>query len=231
MLYPKAKKVVAVSQGVENKLKKLFSLENTKTIYNYFDLKKIESHLQEPLQNSDESLFTNKLFTFINIGRLTRQKGQNVLIRAFAKASLPNSQLLIVGEGEDRNTLEKLCEELGMSHSIHMIGTRENVFPLLQASDCFVLTSRWEGFGLVLVEALAAGLPVISTDCESGPQEILVSKSESLGELLRVDDTDELSSLLQKQVSRTPKPDKLKNRARDFSKESIVPTWLEILES
>jgi len=228
-LYPKAHKVVTVSKGTEKRIKKLFSLTNTQTIYNYFDLKEIKVKLNEPLLEKDSLLFENNLSTFINVGRLTEQKGQDTLIQSFAQANMPDAHLIIIGEGKQRKKLESLCIELGVEKKVHLIGTRKNIFPLLAASDCFVLSSRWEGFGLVLVEALAVGMPIISTNCLSGPAEILKTKDGFFGELTAVDDYQELAQAMTDLRIENYTPEQQNARASDFSKEHVLPVWLELL--
>ena len=175
ILYKYASCNVAVSKGIEKKLKEKYSLINTKTIYNPFDFENIKKLAEENIEDKDRNLFVNNKITFINIGRLHKQKGQKYLIEAFANYydKNPKSQLVILGEGELRNQLQNQIDKLGMNKHIHLLGNRSNVFPYLKKSDCFVLSSLWEGFGLVLVEAMSVGLPIISTNCKSGPSEIL----------------------------------------------------------
>ncbi len=230
-LYPRAKKIIAVSQGVETKLQELFSLTNTKTIYNYFDLETIDNKLQEPLSEKDAELFPDGIHTVITIGRLVEQKGQDILIRSFAHANLKNTQLIIIGEGGKREELILLSKTLGIEKKVHLIGTRENVFPLLKASDCFVLSSRWEGFGLVLVEALAAGLPIVSTDCLSGPREILHDRDDVYGALAPVDDHKKFAQEIKKVMYQPTDAPHQTSRVKIFSKKEVLPEWISLLKS
>jgi glycosyltransferase involved in cell wall biosynthesis len=110
----------------------------------------------------------------ITVGRLTLAKGQWHLIRAFA-ASIPEvqSQLVILGAGEMESTLRRLVKQLGIEQHVFFLGWQSNPFKYLSRADLFVLTSLTEAFGLVLLEAMTCGLPVISADCPSGPREIL----------------------------------------------------------
>ncbi len=114
-------------------------------------------------------------FNFINLGRFDRQKGQWFLIRSFRQVvdQYQNARLFILGEGDLRNELEELIRELELSENVFLLGDQENVFPFLKHSDCFVFSSLWEGLPLSLIEALSVNLPVISTDCKTGPREIL----------------------------------------------------------
>ncbi|MFA0832545.1 MAG: glycosyltransferase [Methanobacterium formicicum] len=114
-------------------------------------------------------------FNFINMGRLDRQKGQWFLIRSFRQVvdQYTNAQLFILGEGDLREKMEDLILELDLSENVFLLGDQENVFPFLANSDCFVFSSLWEGLPLSLIESLSVNLPVISTDCKTGPREIL----------------------------------------------------------
>ena len=108
-------------------------------------------------------------------GRLTLQKDYATLIRAYARARGQGvaEDLVIIGEGDERPALQQLIDALGLSAHVHLIGHRPNPFPYMRGARFFVLSSVWEGFGLVLLEAMALGLPCVSTDCPSGPGEIL----------------------------------------------------------
>nr|WP_319374845.1 glycosyltransferase [uncultured Methanobacterium sp.] len=198
--YPKADKVVCVSKEVERILNNDYGIENTLTIYNMVDIQKNNRLAMEQLPHKYSALFErnnpvkgdtgHKIqvrhsghenqegknhFNFINIGRLDRQKGQWVLIRSFRRVAdrYPNARLFILGEGDLRKELENLTRELDLCGNVFLLGDQENVFPFLKQSDCFVFSSLWEGLPLSLIEALSVNLPVISTDCKTGPREIL----------------------------------------------------------
>ena len=98
-----------------------------------------------------------------------------VLIRAFKKVveKYPNSKLIILGKGELKKDLENLIKKLKLENNVYLLGFHKNPFKFLKNSHCFVFSSLWESFGQVLVEALTFNLPIISTDCETGPREIL----------------------------------------------------------
>lgn len=131
------------------------------------------------------------------IARLTPQKNHSGLLEAFAtvQAKLPDAHLLIVGHdpGGLRTRLEALVDQLGLSQSVHFLGYRDDREAILEAIDCFVLPSRWEGFGLVLLEAMAVGRPVVATQVGAIP-EIVVD--ESTGLLVEVKDCPALSDAL-----------------------------------
>lgn len=145
----------------------------------------------------------------IAVGRLVRLKGFDVLIEAFSQcvASRPEWRLVILGEGPERGALEKLLRERNLADRVELPGRVQDVFPILSKTAFFVLSSRYEGFPNALIEAMACGLPVIATDCPSGPAEIITNgvdgvlvpiedvhaMAEAMGRLM---DSDELRAQL-----------------------------------
>jgi glycosyltransferase involved in cell wall biosynthesis len=128
----------------------------------------------------------------VTCGRLTRQKDQATLLSAFAELrSEAPPELWILGEGEERAELQRLARELGVSSRVTFLGFKSNPYPFMAAADVFVLSSRWEGFANVVVEALACGTPVVSTDCPYGPAEILADGE--FGRLVPVGDAPGLA--------------------------------------
>jgi len=178
-LYPKADKVVALSKGVEQILRKDFSLENTTYIHNIQNLERFAKLADEEIRKEHIEIFDDN-FIFITIGSLRKAKGQWYLLRCFKKVVEynSNSKLVILGDGPLKDKLTDFAEKLEIDDKVFFLGNVENVFPYLRKSDCFVFTSLWEGFGNVLTEALSQDLPVISTDCISGPREILCPELE-----------------------------------------------------
>ena len=182
--YPRADKTVCVSLEIERILNVKYGVKNTQTIYNMMNIQENIDSSQKMIQEKFNKLFENKAnFNFINLGRLARQKGQWFLIRSFKEVvnQHPQANLFILGEGVLREELEELIAELELENNVHLLGEQENIFPFLKESDCFVMSSLWEGLPLVLIEALSVNLSIISTDCKTGPREILCSKLE-LGE-------------------------------------------------
>ncbi len=181
--YPRADKTVCVSREIERILNEKYGVQNTLTIYNMMDIEENLKLAREKLPDKYQELFIGnkeESFNFINMGRLTRQKGQWYLIRSFRRVvdQHPHVKLFILGEGILRKELEDLINKLELNENIYLLGEQENIFPFLQKSDCFVLSSLWEGLPLVLIEALSLDLPVISSDCKTGPREILCSKAD-----------------------------------------------------
>lgn len=175
--YNRADKTVCVSKEIEKLLISHFKVNNTLTIYNMVDVEEINRLSNET--SEIDNLFSKALdennFIFINIGSLIRQKGQWFLIRSFYRVvdKHHDAKLFILGEGPLREELQSLVNELGLRNHVFLLGNKTNVFPYLKKSHCFVFTSLWEGLPMTLIEALSLNLPIISTDCITGPREAL----------------------------------------------------------
>jgi len=198
-LYAQADQIVGVSQGVSRDLVSVFpSLAAvTTTIYNC--LLTPRPRLQELAQEEvDHPWFAAKdRPLLLNVGELFPRKGQDTLIRAFALArqTVP-ARLVIVGTliEPTHGALQRLAEELGVSADIAFLGYQANPFKYMRRADAFVLSSREEGFGLVLVEAMACGCPVVATNCPYGPDEIIVPEHSGL--LVPVDDAEAMAAAM-----------------------------------
>jgi len=172
--YPKADKVVCISEGIKRILERECGIKNTVTIYNMLDLDSCLKLSNENLPEKFEDIFDSD-FIFVTIGRLSVQKGQWFLIRSFKSVvnKHKNVKLCIIGEGELKQKLTKLVKKLDLEDKVFFLGNQKNIFPFLKKSDCFVLSSLVEGFPTILIETLAVDIPIISTDCKTGPKECL----------------------------------------------------------
>jgi glycosyltransferase involved in cell wall biosynthesis len=178
--------------------------------------------------------YKNQEFTIVSVGRLDYGKGFDLLIQAlFAiKDKLPkNWQTIIIGDGEYNGELQQLLNNLNLQNNIHLIGkkNKKDIVVLLQQSDLFVLPSRSETFGVVYIEAMACGLPIIATDC-GGPRDIV---TESNGLLIPNENVDALSHAILHMVKNINKYDR-KAIAEDcqarFSSEVIAKQLTQIFE-
>lgn len=167
-LYPRACLCLSNSYGNMMDLKNNFNVVKIEYIHNLFDIETIEELSKKDIE------FQKKRFTFVTVGRLDSGKNHNLIIEAVKDL---NADLWIIGDGELKEGLQKYINELNLNDKVYLLGKKENPFSFLSKADCFVFSSNYEGFPNVLVEALACGLPIISTDCQSGPREILAPTS------------------------------------------------------
>lgn len=227
--YPYTDAVVAVSQGVAEDLMALTKQpkEKVKVIYNPVVTPQLFAKAEETLNH--QWFQSNEPPVILSIGRLTEQKDFPNLLRAFSivRKKLP-ARLLILGEGEDRPKLASLIHELGLEGDAALPGFVENPYKYLKRAAVFVLSSRWEGLPTVLIEALACGTPVISTDCPSGPSEIL--EGGRWGRLVPVGDSEAMAQAIV-QVLETPREQlpNVRERARDFEQKYAIDAYLQVL--
>lgn len=170
-LLKKLDKIILISNEEYNTFINIYWFDKVKLelIYNSIDIKKIDL-----LKNEEVIDFNFNKFTFINIWRLTYQKWQDNLIKAFDRFNkkYPETQLIILWDWELKKEYTYLINNLN-NKNLYLLWNKDNVYKYLNKSDCFVLSSRFEGFWLVLIEAMSCNLPIISTKCPSGPIEIL----------------------------------------------------------
>jgi glycosyltransferase involved in cell wall biosynthesis len=225
--YPWADGIIAVSGGVADDLAPLIKIprERIRVIYNPIVtpglFEKSAVLLEHPWFKSGEPP------VLLAAGRLTVQKAFDVLIRAFAQVRKNHRvRLLILGEGEERTALEALIREYDLEQDINMPGFVPNPYPYMAHAAAFVLSSRWEGLPTVVVEAMALGAPIVSTDCPSGPREIL--KDGKYGQLVPVDDPFALAAAiatsLTAKVARPPQ-----ESWRSYELECVVDQYIDIL--
>ena len=216
------KKVVAVSKEIENILKNDFALKRVISIANPLIIDKDEK--------IGENLSSYSPF-ILAVGRLHKQKNFEMLIEAFAKSKASKvAKVLILGEGEQREKLEKLIEKRGVKNRVFLIGKVDNVNDFYKQAKLFVLCSRFEGFPNALAEALGFGLPCISTDCPTGPNEMI--KNEINGLLI----PNENERALKEAIDKLFFDEKLQNDFKKAAKRSIshleadkiAEKWLEI---
>lgn len=194
-LYPYATKIVCVSNGVADDLAEQLNINREKivTIYNPINFENINSKKDIPL---DHPWAREDIPIVLGAGRLVDVKNFPLLINAFlrVRAKMP-CRLVIVGEGEKRQDLEKIIVSSPFADDILLYGFTDNPYQWMKLAEVFVLSSNTEGLPTVLIEALACGAKVISTDCPSGPREIL--DNGNYGILVEVGNVDQLASSLE----------------------------------
>lgn len=164
----------------------------------------------------------------LTVGIMKAQKNHELLIRAFDELLKErDARLLILGSGEMAEATSALVRARGLSDKVIMPGLMPDVFPFYRSADLFVLSSNYEGFGNVIVEALSCGLPVVSTDCKSGPSEIL--DGGRYGRLVPVGDAASLTRAMLDSLNATTDRQALIGRARDFAPERIGDRYLRLL--
>ncbi|HUL00605.1 MAG TPA: glycosyltransferase [Nitrospirota bacterium] len=259
LLYNRANKIVAVSRGIEQSLLSDFGIapHKIRVIYNPIMTDNIETRMKQTL--SQEMLQIYSCPVIATMGRLTVQKGQWHLIRSFKKVlqSVPNAKLVVLGEGELKDNLTSLVNKMGLAHAVYFLGFDSNPFKFIARARMFVLPSLWEGFPNALIEAMACGVPVISTDCNTGPREILAPDTDyhvragdieyaQYGILVPVLDGEMRSEVeplsreedklafcmikvLQDENLAKRYAFQVQVRARDFSSDSIMAKWDQVI--
>lgn len=231
-LFNKSDLIISNSIGVDEDLKSIMNIStNTKVIHNPVDIKYI---------NNKKDICEDIIFNFkddkiyiISIGRLISLKRNSDLIKAFFELQKNdvNLELIFLGDGILKNDLINECNNLNIKEKVHFLGNVKNPFYYLNKSDIFVMNSEIEGFPNVLVEAMACGLPVISSDCKSGPREIL--EDEKYGLLYKVGDIEELISKMKTYLYQDINLEDIKKnnlkRINDFNIEKIMNEFKSIL--
>lgn len=227
VIYRKSDQIVAISKGVASsvsfigrgKFGEIPVINNPVITDNFYE--KLKSEPSHP--------WFGKNPVFLAAGRLTAQKDYPTLISAFSEVNKarPDSRLIILGDGEDRMSVEKQIDEQSLKESVFLAGFVENPYCWMKRANVFVLSSRWEGFANVVAESLACGVPVVSTDCPSGPNEIL--DGGKYGRLVPVGDVKALAYEMLKALETGYDADELMKRGRQFSVDNIAPAYLKLV--
>lgn len=226
-LYPSADAIVCVSQGVQREMEDLLKLppEKLTTIYNPLEIDRIASFRDAPTDH--EWLDQKTAPVIVAVGRLTEQKDYPTLLRAFALLRQDRTaKLIVVGEGEDRTRLETLASELAIAADVEFVGFKQNPFAWMAASDLYVLSSAWEGLPGALLQAMACGARIVSTDCRTGPDEIL--ENGRWGRLVPVGDPGAMAAAMNAALDDVSSPD-VRTRAEAFRPEYAIAAYAGIL--
>ncbi|MFC4988568.1 glycosyltransferase [Saliphagus infecundisoli] len=223
LAYPYADRTVAVSRGVREDLRRVVGVEAT-VIHNPVDVERIRRRAGEPM---DHDWFADPSLSVVtSAGRHVPQKGFDTLLRAFAALADDDARLVLLGEGEQRAALRRLADDLAVGERVAFPGFVDNPFKYMGRADAFVLSSWYEGFGNVLIEAMACGTPVVSTDCPSGPSEIL--ENGTYGPLVPVKDPDRMAGAIDEVLSDPPDSEALSMRADEFSIPVVTAAYEDV---
>lgn len=227
-MYARADLIVTVSEGVRTDVIREFGADPDQvlTVYNPLDIASIQQLSTE--EAGHPWLDDPQLPVFLAVGRLERAKGFDVLLDAFARtrADVP-SRLVILGEGSLRGELLERAASLGVAAHVDLPGFQQNPFAWMARCDAFVLSSRNEGLPNALIQAMACGARVISTDCPHGPSEIL--ERGRWGSLVPVGDADALATAMRATLE-LEHPPRVRERADDFSEDVLVRKYLAVLQ-
>lgn len=226
--YSTVDRIVAVSEGVAEDTQRIAGLppEKIAVIRNPVITQEM---LEKSRMPADHPWFESPdVPVILGAGRLTRQKDFATLIRAFARVRAAiDSRLVILGEGRLRPGLEKLAADLGVAEAVSLLGHVANPYAYMARSSLFVLSSAWEGSPNVLTEALALGTPAVSTDCPSGPREIL--QDGRCGPLVPVGDMARLADAMLRTLQSPPDGRLLREAAAEYTVERSAARYLEVL--
>jgi len=227
IFYRYANHVIAVSKGVGSSIQKLgmISFKRITVIYNpAFDSQNIP-HVNTSVNH--KWLYKKDSKVIIAAGRLQEQKYFSLLINAFSiVAKEVDCKLIILGEGPLRTELQDQINRLLLSDKVDLVGFKINPIEWIYLSDVFVLSSKWEGFGNILIDALTAQTTIVSTNCKSGPSEIL--DNGNYGYMVNSFDDVDLAYQILFAIHNPIDQSKLLDRAKDFSEDKIVSEYIKL---
>lgn len=226
--YRLASRRIGVSHGVVRDMARLSGLSECRfdVIHNPIPVRPLPQ--SKVMQEADHLWSVPRGSRILSVGKLKAVKSHSVLIKAFARLARPDARLMLVGDGPERDRLVTLARDLGIARRVIFAGFQPDPTPFYRTADLFVLSSDHEGFGNVIVEALSCGLAVVSTDCPSGPREIL--DGGKYGRLVPVGDADALTTAIRETLVSSVNGDMLRQRAADFSPEIAARKYLEVME-
>lgn len=227
--YVQADAITAVSRGVADDIARSLGIprEAITTLHNPTITPDFAARAGQPI---DHPWFAAGAPVLLGVGRVAYQKDFATLLRAFARVRRHRpARLVIVGEANQKqqSRLRALAEELGVADEVELSGYRPNPLPYMARATAFVLSSRWEGFPNALLEAMACGTPVVSTDCPSGPAEIL--EDGAYGALVPVADDAALAAAILATLDAPPDPARLRARAAMFDYETAIARYADVL--
>jgi glycosyltransferase involved in cell wall biosynthesis len=226
--YPWADAVTAVSDGVADDLARVSGLPRSAivTTWNPVVSPSLSEAAAQPLEHA--WFRPGEPPVVLGVGKLRPQKDFATLIDAFAKVRAKRpARLMILGEGVEEGRLRVRARRLDISADVALEGFVANPFAYMARAAVFALSSAWEGLPSVLIQAMACGCPVVSTDCPSGPSEIL--EGGARGPLVPVGDSDALAAAILRLLDSPPDREGLRRRAEDFSVERVALRYREVM--
>lgn len=218
---------IGVSRGVAEDMAKLAGIVSGKINVIHNPVPPREQPSGTDLQEAEALWGTQPGGRIVHVGRFKAVKNHPLLLQAFARVTNPEARLMLIGSGQEEADLRALAAELGIADRVIFAGFRPDPTPFYQTADLFVLSSNFEGFGNVIVEALACGTPVVSTDCPSGPAEIL--ENGRYGRLVPVNDPSALAEAIEAALAETPNKAQLQQRAAEFSPAIAARQYLDLM--
>jgi glycosyltransferase involved in cell wall biosynthesis len=228
LFYKSADHIVAISGAVAADLVENIRLDRGRIdlIHNPVVTPRIEALSKQTIE--DPWITAASAPIILGVGRLTFQKDFHTLIRAFSIVrGYAEARLVLLGEGDERKSLESLVGQLGLRSHVHLPGYVQNPFAYMARASVMVLSSRWEGLPTVIIEAMATGTHVVATDCPGGSREILADGE--FGTLVPVGDPQHLAEAILGALSNPASPVRLRERAMDFSAEMAAGRYLDLL--
>lgn len=219
--------VAAVSEGAAKDAARLARLPNDRVKVLHNPIPQRQSPSPEATANAEALWDCSSGQRILTVGSLKDQKNHSLLLRAFADLQYPEARLMLLGQGEKETALRAMAAKLGIADRVVFAGFHPDPTPFYQTADLFVLSSDYEGFGNVIVEALSCGTPVVTTDCPSGPAEIL--ENGKYGHLVPVRDPQALADAMREALAAPHDPALLKQRAGDFAPAIAAKRYLELL--
>jgi glycosyltransferase involved in cell wall biosynthesis len=224
-LYGEASGIVGISGHVADDIAEIGEIDRA-------EITTIHNGLLRPeaidLPAADHPWFSGAAPVILSVGRLSKEKDFPTLIRAFSLLrERRDAKLIIVGEGRERASLEALKRDLGIIEDVDLPGFSDNPYAFMKTASLFVMSSTHEGFGNVLLEALAAGCPSMSTDCPGGPPEIL--DGGRVGPLVPVGDPKAMAAEMARMLDHPPARQRLIDRAAEFGMDRVAERYLALL--
>lgn len=229
--YAQADGVIAPSQGVADDLVRNIGVSDNLIHVVFNPVLRPEIRVKAKQKVEHQWIGPDKSLPLIlSAGRLTQQKDYQILIRAFEIVNRHHpAQLLILGEGEERFMLEKLITNLGLDNSVDLHGFVDNPYAYMAHATVFVLSSKWEGLPNALIEAMATGAPVVSTDCKSGPREIL--DGGKYGELVPVGDVDAMAKAILNVIEKRNTACETTEWLKKFTQDNCIDNYLKVMQA